>query len=297
MKQAALEAGVEIFEWSAATGIEPDDSHSVIKTGTGQITSGDVVMASNAWLSNRRPYCRHLTNLGSYVVVTEPIPDLLDAMQGAHGMALKDGRMFLNWVRSTPDGRLVMGNGAGPMSYRGRVSAVHSGHQASADRAVRTLRRFFPAAADAKIVHAWGGAIDMSADQLPFFGTLPGARVHYGVGYSGHGVNAAWTGGQILSSLVLRERDEWTTSLFCNRKVATVPAEPVRYIGGRLIHANMLRVGNHSGPRRGELSVVRIVGMLLGSVTLRLPPLAGSRARVVVVSWCSDRGAVVGDAR
>ena len=53
---------------------------------------------------------------------------------------------------------------------------------------------------------------------------------------------------------------------------------------------------NCSGPRRGALNVARVVGMLLGSVRLHLPPLAGSRARVVG-SRCSHRGAAVGDAR
>lgn len=57
--------------------------------------------------------------------------------------------------------------------------------------------------------------------------------------------------------------------------------------------------GNYSGP----LSSAWRVGSGWdrrdgeGVVILRLPPLAGSRVRVVVVSWCSRRGASVGVAR
>jgi glycine/D-amino acid oxidase-like deaminating enzyme len=241
MKRAALEAGVRIFESSPVVDTDAQPHRTVLTTSAGRITSGHVVMATNAWLSDRLPYSRHVTNLGSYVVVTEPVPEVLKAMEGADGLALKDARMFLNWVRTTPDGRLVMGNGAGPMSYRGLVSAVHTQHQPSADRAVEALNQFFPATVDAKVAQAWGGAIDMSADRLPFFGTLPGTRVHYGLGYSGHGVNAAWIGGQVLASLALGQRDEWTTSLFCERPLAKFPTEPFRYVGGRLIHRSMLR--------------------------------------------------------
>ena len=47
------------------------------------------------------------------------------------------------------------------------------------------------------------GPIDVSADHLPFFGTVPGkGRVHYGLGYSGHGVGPSWLGGQILAFAV-----------------------------------------------------------------------------------------------
>ena len=33
-----------------------------------------------------------------------------------------------------------------------------------------------------RIERSWGGPIDVSSDHLPFFGTVPGARVHYGAG-------------------------------------------------------------------------------------------------------------------
>ena len=69
----------------------------------------------------------------------------------------------------------------------------------------------------AKVTHAWGGAIDVSADHLPFFGTIPDTRIHYGCGYSGHGVNPTYIGGQTLASLALGIDDEWTSLPFCTR--------------------------------------------------------------------------------
>ena len=38
------------------------------------------------------------------------------------------------------------------------------------------------ALADVRIDDAWGGPIDITDDHRPWFGTLPGGRVHYGVG-------------------------------------------------------------------------------------------------------------------
>src|SRR5438552_1142313 len=77
-------------------------------------------------------------------------------------------------------------------------------------RAERGLRRLLPGLAAARVEHAWGGPIDVSADHLPFFGTVPGTRIHYGLGYSGHGVGPSWLGGQILASLAAGLDDEWT---------------------------------------------------------------------------------------
>src|SRR5680860_1213119 len=54
--------------------------------------------------------------------------------------------------------------------------------------------------------------------------------------------------------------------------------------------------GNYSGPRRGGLDRAGIVEMLTVSVILHLPPLAGSRVRVIVGARCSHCGAAVGDA-
>ena len=75
---------------------------------------------------------------------------------------------------------------------------------------------------------SWGGPIDVSADHLPFFSTKPGTRIHYGAGYSGHGVGPSWLGGQILASLALGADDEWTRLPLATRHVPSLPPEPFR---------------------------------------------------------------------
>src|SRR5690606_26256190 len=103
---------------------------------------------------------------------------------------------------------------------------------ASAVRAERGLRRILPAFATVPIAKSWGGPIEVSSDRLPFFRTYPGTRVHYACGYSGHGVNPSYIGGQCLASLVLGEKDGWSTLPLCNRELPRFPPEPFRYLGG-----------------------------------------------------------------
>lgn len=98
-----------------------------------------------------------------------------------------------------------MGSGSGPIGFGGNTSDPRlTTDLASAVRAERGLRRLLPAFRDVQIDRTWGGGIDISFDRLPFFRTLPGTRVHYACGFSGHGVNPTYIGGQCLASLVLR---------------------------------------------------------------------------------------------
>ena len=88
----------------------------------------------------------------------------------------------------------------------------------------------------------WSGPIDVSADKLPRFGTVPGTRIHYGAGYSGNGVGPSWLGGQILASLALGARDEWTALPLVGRRGRRLPPEPFRYAGGKLVRWGTLAV-------------------------------------------------------
>ena len=202
LRRAAMDAGVDLYEHTPALRIR--DGH--VATPRGTVRAPEIVVAVNAAATGWRPVARHVTNFGSYVVLTEPVPELLEEIGWTGGEAIFDGRMFLHYFRTTADGRVLMGSGSGPIGFRGRVDARFTSDDATAARAEQGLRRLLPGLADARIERAWGGPIDVSADHLPFFGTVKGKRIHYGLGYSGHGVGPTWLGGQILASLVQQAR-------------------------------------------------------------------------------------------
>lgn len=269
LKRACLDSGVTIHETSAATNI--DLEHTAVTTETGLVRAREIVLATNAWMSSLSPMARHVTNLSSHVVVTEPAPDVVSRLEWPAGMLVRDARMFLHWARVTADNRIVVGTGAGPLSYRGRVVQAHTHHPPSTRRVAEALAAFVPDAAHLELAAAWGGAIDMSSDNCPFFATLPGTRVHYGLGYSGHGVNAAWIGGQILASLALDTRDRWTQSAFCTRRLPSLPPEPLRYLGGAAVRNRTIALEDAADAgRRAPLhartvaALPRLLGMRIG---------------------------------
>jgi glycine/D-amino acid oxidase-like deaminating enzyme len=267
LRRKAL-ATVRLHERSRVTSIEDGR----VETELGRVRARDVVVAVNAAAAGWKPLRRRLTVFGSYVVLTEPVPELLERIGWTGGEAVFDGRMFLHYFRTTRDGRVLMGSGSGPIGFGGKIDRRFMEDEPTVARAERGLRKLLPDLADAKVTHAWGGPIDVSSDHLPFFGTVPGTRLHYGAGYSGHGVGPSWLGGQILARLALGVDDELTRLPFVTRRVPKLPPEPIRRLGGGLVRASIMACEEaEEEGRRGPLparvgaALPRLLGMSVGT--------------------------------
>ena len=236
LRRAVIDAGVELYENTPALHV----CDGAVATPAGEVRAREIVLATNAALTGWSPAVRHLTNFGSYVVLTEPAPDLIASIGWTGGEAIVDARMFLHYFRTTDDGRVLMGSGSGPIGFGGRIDERFSRDEPTVARAAAGLRRLLPGLDGARIERAWGGPIDVSADHLPFFRTKAGTRIHYGAGYSGHGVGPSWIGGRILASLALGADDEWTRLPLATRRVPALPPEPLRRLGGGLVRSAIL---------------------------------------------------------
>ena len=252
LKRAVGDLGVELFEHTPVTTVRP----GTLGTPAGTVRAREIVLALNAW-ATAWPLGRRQTTFGSAVVLTEPVPELLEQIGWTGGEAVTDGRMFLHYFRTTPDGRVLMGSGSGRLEPGGRVGPGVLDDVAAQTRAHDGLRALLPALADVRIEARWSGPIDVSADRLPRFGTIPGTRIHYGAGYSGNGVGPSWLGGQILASLALGTQDEWTTLPLVERPGRRLPPEPFRYAGGRIVRWGTLAAEEALGAGRGPSAAAR----------------------------------------
>jgi len=181
----------------------------------------------------------------SYIVLTEPIPDRLEEIGWTGGEGIADGRLTLHYGRTTADGRIALGGGGGRAGFGGRIGRPFTHDVGSARRAAEGLRRWFPSLAGVRIEDAWGGPIDVDDDHRPWFGTLPGGRVHFGLGYSGNGVAPSILGGRILAALATgHAADDEAASLPIVGDGATpraFPPEPFRYVGARIFREALVR--------------------------------------------------------
>jgi glycine/D-amino acid oxidase-like deaminating enzyme len=267
LRRAAIDAGVHVYEHTPATRVRAGQ----VTTPHGGVRAREVVLAVNAAATGHRALARRLTNFGSYVVLTEPVPHLLEEIGWTGGEAIVDGRMFLHYFRATNDGRVLMGSGSGPIGNGGRVDDRFFLDAATAQRAERGLRRLLPALAGVRVERAWGGPIDVSADRLPYLGTLPNG-VRYAAGFSGNGVGPSWLAGQVLGSLATGRDDEWARLPLVDRALrGALPPEPLKRIGGAAIRRAVLAAeeAEERGRRapawsRAVAALPRLLGIRLG---------------------------------
>lgn len=256
LRHVALARGIAIHERtagivpaSAPPGRAPIEVRTTSAAGSGVIAADRVVVATNAWAAGWAPVARRLLTWSSYVVLTEPVPDLLEEIGWTAGEGIADARFTLHYGRTTADGRIALGGGGGRAGWGGRIGQAFSHDAGSAERAAVGLRRWFPALERVRVDDAWGGPIDITDDHRPWFGTLPGGRIHFGLGYSGNGVAPAILGGRILAALALAGRatptaDDELTALPIVGDRATpraFPPEPLRGLGARIFREAAVR--------------------------------------------------------
>lgn len=257
LRTVALAAGVRVWEHSPMTRLDRNTDRVVAHTPQGRVRASRMVLATNAWLAGYREIRRHLLVLGSDIVATQAVPELLSGSAFGTGLAISDSRRLVHYYRATEDGRVVFGKGGGRLSFHGRLDPERWA-RSTRDEAVRAqLVRTYPALAGARITHAWSGAVDYSCDSLPFFGRLKGdERIVYAVGFSGNGVGPSHLAGRVLASMALGLDDEWGASPLVRTPKTYLPPEPFRYVGGLAVRSALLRkeAAEDRGRRPSRLS-------------------------------------------
>jgi putative aminophosphonate oxidoreductase len=236
LRRVARQMGIRIFECSPVMGVQPDQQVTV-QTPGGSLTARKLVLATNAWMASMFPqFERSIAIVSSDMVITERCPELLEKTGLTDGVSVLDSRTFVYYYRSTPDGRLMLGKGGNTFAYGGRIPLAFDQRSSYESELTRAVRAFFPSLSQVPVTSSWTGPSDRSVTGFPFFGRLNGAaNIFYGFGYSGNGVGPCYTGGQILSSLLLGLDNAWTRSPLTRGPLGMFPPEPIRFIGSNLV--------------------------------------------------------------
>jgi glycine/D-amino acid oxidase-like deaminating enzyme len=265
LRDAVVRKGVRIFEESPVEKVRRDR----VETPEGTVGASVIVLATNADAGQFRPVRSLVATASSHMVLTEPVPDVLEQIGWTGHEGVLDFRTLLHYFRTTEDGRIAFGWGGGRMGttlWRRGVTEVD--HRA-AETAAQALVRFFPQLEGRKLTHAWGGPIDVSSTRLPQFRSF--GNVLTGFGFTGNGVGPAYLGGQILSRMALDRRDALTRLLLVEQVPKRFPPEPFRLAAGSAIRAAMVRrdraddAGSDVGP------ALRVVATLPRRVGMHLP--------------------------
>lgn len=216
LAEAARQAGVQLFENSAVTGIDRG-AQPLVHTANGQVRAKHLVLAGNAYLGGLAPELqRRLARVSSFVGVTAPLDPALAARIMPADVAVSDCDAVLDYYRMTGDGRLLFGAGA---NYAAREPAALKPYLAGRIKAV------FPALADVPLEYAWSGHIGVTVNRIPDFGRL-GPSIHYAQGFSGHGVALTGLAGKLIAESITGAPERF--DLFAGIKHHPFPGGPFK---------------------------------------------------------------------
>ncbi|MSO58238.1 MAG: FAD-dependent oxidoreductase [Thermoleophilia bacterium] len=265
LRARVLAAGVRLHERTRVTSFSDDG----VETERGRVRAGAVVVAVNSATGRFPGYRLAHAVASSHMVMTEPVPDVIEELGWTGGECLADGRTLVHYTRTTRDGRIAFGWGGGRMGVGayplGRLEVDRTVIRAVAEHAVQ----FFPGLRGRRLVHAWGGPIDVSPTHLPIFGSR--GRVHHGFGFTGNGVGPSYLGGEILARLALDRRDELTALALVDPAPKLFPPEPLRWLGGSLIREALVRRDAAQAAGRPVPAATEFVASLPRRLGLRLP--------------------------
>lgn len=265
LRERLIDRGVEVWEHSRVRGVREVGGGVRVETRAGSVSAGTTLLGLNAHAVTLPPLRRRLTVTSSHMVVTEPVPDVLEEAGWTGGEAITDSRHLVHYFRTTRDGRIAFGWGGGRIVCGGRLQSRDGVDRRLARQVAADLVRFFPALRGRRIEHAWGGPIDASPTHLPIVDTLPGGRVHAAFGYTGNGVGPSYLCGAILARMALDDRDELTRLPLVavgRSPDPLLPPEPLRVVGGEAIRIALDRKERAEEAGRAPGRLVRSVAAL-----------------------------------
>ena len=229
LRQAALDAGIRIYEQTAVQGVLEGDRPRLL-TSRGTVSANRVVMASNAYTPEIGKPGNSIYPLYVTLFETQPLSsEQLAAIGGWDGrQGIYTAHESMESYRLTAEGTIIGGSKGVRYFYGGKPRNHGSAADASGDINFAAFKRRFPQLAQLEFAHHWAGWIGMTMNFLPIVGQTPG-QLYYSVGYNGHGVAQATAMGSILADLILERPNPWLDIIV--RKPAYLPPEPLRWLG------------------------------------------------------------------
>jgi glycine/D-amino acid oxidase-like deaminating enzyme len=208
----AREAGVSIICETSATKIVKFGKKFSVSTSRGQVTSRDVIIATNGYTDGLVPWLnRRIIPIPSQIITTENIePKLMDQLMPKRRM-LGNTLNLYNYFRPSPDDKCII--------FGGRKGANTDDPKQKTMGLREQMVQVFPELKNVAIRHSWWGYTGYTFDYLPKITVHSG--IHYALGFCGSGVVWANWLGLKAALAILGEQD--SESVFAKYPFQTRP--------------------------------------------------------------------------
>jgi len=226
--------GVQIYEGTKVTEIASGQAH----TEFGVVRAPAIVRATEGFTADLRGEHRTWLPMNSSMIVTEPLrPQVWEQIGWDGGEALGDYAHVYMYAQRTADSRIAFGGRGVPYRYGSKVDTDGVTQLQTIESLTALLHRFFPAAAEAAIDHAWAGVLGVPRDWAATVGFDHRTGLGWAGGYVGTGVATTNLSGRTLADLILRNDTELTLLPWVGRTVPKWEPEPLRWLGVQTIYA------------------------------------------------------------
>ncbi len=196
---AAASRGAVVREESLVRRVRPGRRFVELRTERGDVNAGTVVVATGVATGEFRPLRRHLKELETYTVLTEPLPASVRRDLGRRQAVLRDTATPPHRLRWMRDHRVLFGGAdqpATPSRRRENVLIQRTG------QLMYELTLLYPAISGYRPAYGWSAGFGLTADGLPYLGAHRNFPRHlFALGHGRNGLATAF----LASSLLLRQ--------------------------------------------------------------------------------------------
>lgn len=228
LRRLVIAAGVRVYENSAVQAITEGPALKVC-TATGEISAEKVLIATNAYTGPTLGLMQNrLLPVRVSQFMTAPLSERqLAAIGWPNREGIYTAHELLENYRLTADNRLIGGSKWVHYAFGNRLA--EGNRPALFRRLAGVFRRRFPELHDLEILGFWGGWIAVTLDFLPLFGVSDqNERIHYSLGYNGHGVAQATMMGAASADAIMGR--PWDELAVLQRRLWPLPPEPLRWL-------------------------------------------------------------------
>jgi glycine/D-amino acid oxidase-like deaminating enzyme len=263
LAMAVERMGVTIFEKSRANLV----TQGLVVTDQGRVRAGVVLRCTEAFTCHLPGQRRTYLPVYSLMVATEPLGDSFWNKVGFERREVfNDARHLVIYGQRTRDGRLAFGGRGGRYHFGSLVDSSLDRQPRVHEAVAGILRNLFPAAAEAKITHTWGGAVAIPRDWRPAVVFDRTTGFGYAGGYVGEGVAASNLAGRVLVDMVLDRDTELIGLPWVQHHARPWEPEPLRFLGVNAA-IRLAPIADRIEARTGRPS--RFMGGLLDTLTGR----------------------------
>jgi glycine/D-amino acid oxidase-like deaminating enzyme len=214
LARAASLAGAAVHGGTRVGGVERSGGAWRVRTPSGQVTSPQIVLATNGYTDSIWPkLSRTIVPVFGAIAATEPLPDAIAGEILPGRQVVYESGTVTVYYRLDDGNRLIIG-GRGPMQEI----------QTPADipHIQKYARRLWPSLASVRWTHGWGGRLGFTADQYPHVHE-PAQGVIACLGYCGRGVALGTAMGGALAERMLKASPDFPLPI--------TPLKPIPFHG------------------------------------------------------------------